>query len=95
MTNSLAVQWLGLHTLTTEDLGSIPGRGTKIPQASLCGQKKKKTKKIKMVVTRGRGMEEQERCCLKVQTCNQLTNTTNLTGDLMHSIANIVNNIVL
>ena len=27
--NSLVVQWLGLCTLTAEDLGSIPGGGTK------------------------------------------------------------------
>ena len=39
---SLAVQWLGLHTFTAVGLGSIPGRGTKIPQASRHGQKKKK-----------------------------------------------------
>ena len=31
----------GLHTSTVEALGSIPGWGTKIPQASRCGQKKK------------------------------------------------------
>ena len=31
--NSLVVQWLGLRALTTERLGSIPGRGTKTPQA--------------------------------------------------------------
>ena len=30
--NSLAVLWLGLHTFTAEGMGSIPGRGTKIPQ---------------------------------------------------------------
>ena len=29
--NSLAVQWLGVRTFTAEHLGSIPGRGTKIP----------------------------------------------------------------
>ena len=29
--NSLVVQWLGLHTSTTENMGSIPGQGTKIP----------------------------------------------------------------
>ena len=40
--NSLAVQWLGLSAFTAEDLGSIPGWGTKIPQAVQCGQKKKK-----------------------------------------------------
>ena len=37
--NSLVVQWLGLHAFTAEDLGSIPGQGTKIPQAMQCGQK--------------------------------------------------------
>ena len=37
--NSLAVQWLGLHAFTTEGLGSIPGWGTKIPQAMWRGQK--------------------------------------------------------
>ena len=40
--NSLVVQWLGLHAFTAEGAGSIPGRGTKIPQASQHGQKKKK-----------------------------------------------------
>ena len=34
MGNFLVVQWLGLHVFTTEGLGSIPGRGTKIPQAT-------------------------------------------------------------
>ena len=42
MGNSLAVQWLGLHALNVEGLGSIPGQGTKIPQAVWHGQKKKK-----------------------------------------------------
>ena len=37
--NSLVVQKLGLHVLTAEGLGSIPGQGTKIPQA--VGKKKK------------------------------------------------------
>ena len=36
--NSLAVQWLGLHALTAEALGSIPGWGNKILQATWCGQ---------------------------------------------------------
>ena len=40
--NSLAVQWFGLCVLTAESPGSIPGPGTKIPQATQCGQKKKK-----------------------------------------------------
>ena len=31
--NSLVVQWLGLHTFTAEGRGSVPGWGTKIPQA--------------------------------------------------------------
>ena len=35
----MAVQWLGLCAFTAEGLGSIPGQGTKIPQA------KKKEKK--------------------------------------------------
>ena len=38
--NSLVVQWLGLSAFTAEGLGSIPGRGTKIPQAVRRGQKK-------------------------------------------------------
>ena len=32
--NSLVVQWLGLDALTARAPGSIPTRGTKIPQAS-------------------------------------------------------------
>ena len=38
--NSLAFQWLGLGTLTVQGLGSIPGWGTKIPQAQWFDQKK-------------------------------------------------------
>ena len=41
--NSLVVQWLGLCTFTDEDLGLIPGWGTKIPQAVWNNQKKKKS----------------------------------------------------
>ena len=33
-----SVQWLGLCAFTAEGLGSIPGRGTKIPQAARRGQ---------------------------------------------------------
>ena len=40
--NSLAVQRLGLCTLSAKGPGSIPGWGTKIPQATKQGQKKKK-----------------------------------------------------
>ena len=39
--NSLVVQWLGLSAFTAESLGSIPGRGTKIPQAVRHGKMKK------------------------------------------------------
>ena len=35
--NSLVVQWLGLGALTAGTRGSIPGRGTKIPQAARHG----------------------------------------------------------
>ena len=31
---SLAVQWLRLHASSAGGMGSIPGRGTKIPQAT-------------------------------------------------------------
>ena len=45
--NSLAVQWLGLHALTAEGPDSIPGWGTKIPQAAESSQKNpKKTKTL-------------------------------------------------
>ena len=39
---SLAVQWLRLHTSSAGGVGSIPGRGTKVPNATWHGQKKKK-----------------------------------------------------
>ena len=39
---SMAVQWLGLLTLTAEGQGSIPRQGTKIPQAAWRGPKKTK-----------------------------------------------------
>ena len=34
------VEWLGMESFIAGSLGSIPGQGTKIPQAALCGQKK-------------------------------------------------------
>ena len=37
----LEVQWLGLHSFTAEGPGSIPGWGTKIPQAAWHSPKKK------------------------------------------------------
>ena len=40
--NSLAVQWLGLHTSTAGGTGSIPGWGTRTLYAVWHGQKKKK-----------------------------------------------------
>ena len=40
--NSLAVQWLRLCTFTAEDLSSVSGCGTRIPQAEWHSQKKKK-----------------------------------------------------
>ena len=43
--NSLVIQWLGFCALIAEDLGSVPGQGTKIPQAMWCGQKRKGKKK--------------------------------------------------
>ena len=43
--NSLAVQWLGLHAFTVKGLSSIPGWGTKIPQAVQCENKTKQNKK--------------------------------------------------
>ena len=46
MGNSLAVQWLGLHTLIAEGLGSIPGRGTKKSHKQ-CSAAKKKKKRMK------------------------------------------------
>ena len=40
--NSLVVQWLGLQTFIAEDVGSVLGRGTKIPQAMQCSENKTK-----------------------------------------------------
>ena len=38
--NFLAVQWLGLRAFTAKGPSSIPGHGSKIPQATWSGQKK-------------------------------------------------------
>ena len=42
---SLVVQWLRLCTPNSGDVGLTPGRGTEIPHAVQCDQKKKKKKK--------------------------------------------------
>ena len=41
LVNPLAVQWLGLCAFTAEGPGSIRVQGTKIPQATQRGQKKR------------------------------------------------------
>ena len=41
--NFLAVQWLQFGVFTAEGPGSIPGSGTKIPEATWCRQGKKKS----------------------------------------------------
>ena len=38
---SLVVQWLRLHTFTVGGVGQIPAWGTKIPQATWHGQRRK------------------------------------------------------
>ena len=43
---SLVVQWLSLLPSTAGGVGSIPGWGTKIPNAMWCGQKPNKQTKI-------------------------------------------------
>ena len=42
--NSLAIQWLGLRTLTAQEMGSIPCLGTNTPQATGTDQKTNKQK---------------------------------------------------
>ena len=39
--NSLVVRWVGRCAFTAEGMGSIPGQGTKIPQAVQRSKKKK------------------------------------------------------
>ena len=50
---SLAVQWLRLRTFTARTMGSMPGRGTKIPHYFGRGQKSKKKKKMVSEVNQG------------------------------------------
>ena len=46
----MVVQWLGLDTFTAEGFDSIPGWGTRIPQAVRCGQKKIKNKTLILIL---------------------------------------------
>ena len=52
---SLAVQWLGLGASTAGGPGSIPGQGTKIPQAARRGQKNKQKQRRNRKGRRGLG----------------------------------------
>ena len=45
--NSVVVQRLVLCTFTAKNMGSVPGWGAKIPQATLRGQKKKDSGDLK------------------------------------------------
>ena len=44
------VQWLGLGTSTALATGSVPGQGTKIPQAARCDQNFKKELLIETIL---------------------------------------------
>ena len=46
------VQWLGLSALTAEGLGSIPGWGTKMPQAVQPKKKKERNKNKEIPICR-------------------------------------------
>ena len=46
MGSSLVVQWLGVCSFTAEGAHSIPGLGTKIPQAVKHSKKKKKERNV-------------------------------------------------
>ena len=48
---SLAIQWLRLHTSVAGDTGSIPGWGTKIPNAAQCDHKEEKRKSFFKKIT--------------------------------------------
>ena len=37
--------WLGLGAFTAKGMGSVPGQGTKIPQAGQCSQKQQQQQK--------------------------------------------------
>ena len=43
---SLEVQWLGLRASTAGGMGSIPGRGTRIPRATRCAPPPRKKEKL-------------------------------------------------
>ena len=59
--NSLAVHWLGLGTFTAEGLGSIPGQGNKIPQATHYGQNKNKNRLYRARRTPGSLLGQREK----------------------------------
>ena len=73
--NSLEVQWLELCALTTEGVGSIPGQGTKIPQAAWPGQKKKKKKKNFLVSNNLCGWEKSHGARVSEFPSNSTKNT--------------------
>ena len=63
---SLVVQWLGLHASTLGSKGSVPGRGTMIPQAEQQGppppQKKRRVKETarKLIKTQFLGLIQRD-----------------------------------
>ena len=60
----LAVHWLGLHAFTARGLSLTPGQGTKILQATQCGQKKEKKKEKEKAVL-GVATRESKKCALE------------------------------
>ena len=77
---SLAVQRLRLWASSAGGAGSIPSRGTKIPQAALCGKKKKKKGKvthtsIQSFAYNSRVLITTEKLSLRIIKLNQETKT--------------------
>ena len=56
------IQWLGLLPVAAKGPGSIPGWGTKVPQASQYSQKTKKTSPLTFCLRRRKKKRKRENC---------------------------------
>ena len=64
----MAVQWLRLQASNAGGMGSIPGRGTRIPHAVQCGQENKNEERKKQDLNSANTMENEGRNIMSLTT---------------------------
>ena len=83
----MAVQWLRPQASNAGCMGSIPGRGTRIPHAMQCGQENKKKERKKQDLSSANTMENEGRNIMSLTTPTSVIERTALRCPYMWACA--------